>query len=176
MSILELLKDMITPYTDGEKPPLHIGEAYHLWYYLAGVDHIIRCEQVAYNTAHDEELKTAVEDLITNIHKPMREELLTFLQSEGVPIPPSTPEKPLNGPFLNIPEGAVLSDEEVANLIAWAIVTGIQIGVRGLTESLRPDVAAMFAKNQIMHLTWSITMKNLMHKKGWIKLPPPYQL
>lgn len=174
MNIIELLKGMVNPFTDGEKPPLHLGEAYHLWYYLAGVDHIIRSDQVAYNTVKDEELRAVIKDLINNVHKPMREELIDFLQSEGVAMPPTAPEKPLNGPFVNLPDGAVLCDQEVANLLIWATIMGMQIGIRGLTESLRPDVASLFAKYQIMQLTWSVTMKNLMHKKGWVKTPPPF--
>ncbi|MFC4767681.1 DUF3231 family protein [Effusibacillus consociatus] len=77
--------------------------------------------------------------------------------------------------LLQIPEGGKLTDDEIANQIVWATVIGIQIAVRGLSESTRADVAAMFAKYQILQVTWSVTMKQLMEKRGWLKVPPYFK-
>lgn len=54
---------------------------------------------------------------------------------------------------------------KIANQIVWATVIRIQIAVRGLSEATRADVAAMFAKYQILQVTWSVTMKQLNAKK-----------
>lgn len=112
INIFEVMKDAIEPFLDGEKQPLHVGEAYHLWYYLAGIEQTIRNDQIAYNITQDEELKEKMKDLINNVHKPMKQELTNFLRDEGVPVPPSSPEKPLYSDFLQIPEGAKLTDED----------------------------------------------------------------
>jgi hypothetical protein len=49
---------------------------------------------------------------------------------------------------------------------------GIQIATRGIIESTRADVGVMFAKYQIMKITWSLTMKELLTKRGWLLVPP----
>lgn len=52
---------------------------------------------------------------------------------------------------------------------------GIQIAVRGLTESTRADVGSMFAKYQMLQVTWSLTMKQTIQKRGWLNVPPHFK-
>lgn len=175
MNIFEVIKSAFQPFLDVEKPPLHVGEAYYLWYYLIGTENTLRNDQVAYNIVQDDDLKKAIKDIMENVHLPMIKELTEFLSNEGVPLPQVTPEKPLGKDFIDIPEGARLSDEEIANQLVWATTMGIQIAVRGLTESTRADVGTMFAKYQMLQVTWALTMKQLMQKRGWLNVPPYFK-
>ncbi|WP_419873677.1 DUF3231 family protein [Candidatus Pristimantibacillus sp. PTI5] len=174
MNLLEILKDAIKPFVDGKKPPLHVGEVMNLWFYLAASEQTMRGEQISFNIVQDAELKENLKEIINNVHAPIIKEITEFLRVEGVSLPSTTPEKPI-GDFRDIPEGAKLNDEEVSNLMQFNMVLGINYACRGLTESVRPDVAAMFAKFQIMKVTYSLPLKDLAMKKGWFKQPPYYQ-
>lgn len=173
--MLEIIKDILKPYTDGEKPPLHVGEVMNLWFYLAATEQTMRGEQVSFNIAQDPDLKEKLSDVIETVHSPIRKELVEFLRTEGVTLPQVTPEKPV-GDYRNIPEGSRLSDEEIANLLQFNIVSGITYACRGMTEAVRADVGAMFAKYQMMKITYSLGLKDLTAKKGWLKVPPYYHM
>lgn len=174
MNLLEILKDAMKPFIDGEKPPLNAGEVMNLWFYLAASEQTLRGEQISFNIVQDPELKENIKNIINNIHGPIIKELTEFLRTEGISLPQTTPEKPM-GDFRDIPEGAKLNDEEVANLVQFNLVLGINYACRGLTEAVRPDVATMFAKFQIMKVTASIPIKDLAMKRGWFKQPPYFQ-
>jgi hypothetical protein len=173
MNVFEVLKDAAKPFVDGKKNPLNVGEVMNLWFYLTGTQQTLKGDQVSYNIVTDPELKKKLEDVIENIHRPMVNELTEFFRKENIPLPNNTPEKSI-GDYQNVPEGAKLSDEEIANFLAYNLVVGITAATRGLTESVRADVAMMFAKYQVMKVTFSLTLKDLMVDRGWIKTPPPY--
>lgn len=174
MNFLEILKDMIDPFMDDKKPPLNVGEVMNLWFYLTATEQTMRGEQVSFNIVQDLQLRDKIEDVINNVHLPIRHELKEFLKKEGVPLPKTTPEKSV-GDFRTIPDNAKLSDEEVAHLLSFNIVLGINYACRGLTESVRPDVAALFAKFQMKKLAFSVTLKKLMQEKGWLLAPPDFK-
>ncbi|NRF92556.1 DUF3231 family protein [Paenibacillus frigoriresistens] len=174
MNIMEVLSDAVKPFLDGEKSPLNVGEVMNLWFYLNATEQTMRGEQVSYNIVEDLELKEKLKEVINDVHGPIFAELTEFLKAEGVPLPEASPDKPI-GDFRNIPEGSKLSDEEIASLHTFNIVLGINYASRGMTESVRPDVAAMFAKFQIKKFTYSITLKDLLMRKGWLKIPPYFK-
>lgn len=173
MNPFEILKSAFTPFVDGEKKPLHVGEVMNLWFYLTGTQQTLRGDQISYNIVQDEDLKEKLKDVIHNVHRPMITELEEFFRHEGIPLPSTTPEKPI-GDYRTIPDGAKMTDEEIANFLAYNLVVGINAAVRGLTESVRSDVGYMFAKYQMMKVTFSLTLKPLMEEKGWIRIPPYY--
>ncbi|HUC94045.1 MAG TPA: DUF3231 family protein [Paenibacillus sp.] len=168
MNPFEVFKDAIKPFLDGKKPPLHVGEVMNLWFYLTGTQQTLRTDEVAYNIAQDAELKEKLKDIIE--HEFGMEQ---FLRKEGVPLPPTTPEKPISD-YKDIPEGAKLTDEETANLLAYNLVIGIMSAARGFTEAVRPDVGMMFMKYQLTKATFGVTFKDLMQQRGWLKVPPYY--
>lgn len=145
----------------------------NLWFYLNGVEQSLRSDQVAYNTAVDTELKGKMEDLMHNIHSPMIVELKEFFKKEGIPLPETTPEK-LPGDYKTLPEGAKLTDEEIANLVVFNLVVGIDSAVKGQTESIRADVGYLFLKYQLMKVTFSLSFRAMMEEKGWLRIPPYY--
>ncbi|GFZ81523.1 hypothetical protein GCM10008018_29110 [Paenibacillus marchantiophytorum] len=174
MNILEVLNDAIKPFLDGEKPPLNVGEVMNLWFYLTATEQTMRGEQTSFNIALDPELKEKLQQVINDVHRPIFEELIAFLNAEGVPFTEPSRDKPV-GDFRSIPEGSRLSDEEIASLLSFNLVLGMNYACRGLTEAVRPDVAAMFAKFQMKKLTFAITFKDLLIRRGWLKTPPYFK-
>ncbi|MGG1552334.1 DUF3231 family protein [Paenibacillus ferrarius] len=175
MNLIEVLKSAFEPFLDGDKPPLHIGEAYHLWYYKIGIENTLKNAQIGFNVCQDPELKEKINDLIENVLEPIKTELEDFLKNEGVPLPNISPEKPLIMDVSNLSEGIKLTDEETANQLSWAVLMGIQIATRGLTESVRADVGAHFGKYQMLLMIWGLNMKQLLTKKGWLHTPPSFK-
>ncbi len=175
MNIFEVVKDAFAPFMDGEKKPLHTGEVMNLWAYLASAEQAVRIEQIAYNTAQDQELKEKLQDLIETVHKPIIQEIQEFLQKEGIPLPPITPEKPIveNMQF-QVPEWAKMTDEEIANFSAYKVVLGINNAARGISEAVRSDVGAMFGRFLMLKVTYALTLKRLMQERDWIRVPPYY--
>lgn len=173
MNLFEVMKDAFGPFMDGEKKPLHVGEVMNLWFYLHGTEQTLRYDQNALNIAVDPDLCEKLQDIIQNVHRPMIDELKEFFKKEAIPLPDLGPEK-LIGDFKGLPEGAGLTDEEIANLVAYNLVVGITSATRGITESVRSDVGYLFAKYQMSKITFSITFKALMQEKGWLRVPPYY--
>jgi hypothetical protein len=174
MNIFELITDAIKPYLDGEKSPLNVGEVMNLWFYLTATEQTLRGEQVSFNTVEDQELKEKLKDVMHDVHEPIRTEVVDFLKAEGVPLPKMTPDHTI-GEFRDIPKDGKLNDQEVANLVSFNIVLGINYATRGMTESVRPDVAAMFARFQLKKTLFMIPFRDLLKRKGWLMIPPYYQ-
>lgn len=158
---------------DGEKKPLHVGEVMNLWFYLHGTEQTLRYDQHAFNLAQNPELKKKIADIIENVHRPMIKELIQFFKDEGIPLPNVGAEK-IIGDFQALPVGAKMIDEKIANLIAYNLVVGITSATRGITESVKADVGYLFAKYQMMKITFSLTFKALMQEKGYMRVPPYY--
>ncbi|WP_226375396.1 DUF3231 family protein [Effusibacillus dendaii] len=101
-----------------------------------------------------------------------------FLKHEGVPLPRNTPDKSVSGDRLVINDSSRLTDEEIANTIMFNELMGIQIAVRGVTESTRSDVGAVFLKYFLflkcflMKVSWMQTLQHLMKQRGYLKIPP----
>ncbi|MGF7036495.1 hypothetical protein J2T17_007558 [Paenibacillus mucilaginosus] len=174
MNLFEVFKDAIKPFLDGEKPPLNVGEVMNLWFYTTATEQTMRGEQVSYNIVREPELKEMLRVVIHDVHGPIMEEVTEFMRAEGVPLPSMTPDKTI-GDFRELPEGAHLSDEEVANLLSFNIVLGINYACRGMTEAVRPDVAAMFVKFQMRKMTYAVSLREFLMRKGWLKVPPVYK-
>lgn len=171
MKLIETLKDTIAPLLDGEKEPLHVGEVMHLWSFLQNTELIIRLDQIAYNTTDDPELKEKLKDLIQEVNKPIAHEIKEFLLQEGVPLPKSSAEKPLSGLNQKVHAGIKLTDEEIANLVAYNLVESMRSAVLSITDATRVDVALMFAKFQMMKMNFATTLKPLMENRGWLNEP-----
>lgn len=173
MNLLEVTYDFFKPFIDGEKKPLNVMEVSNLWLFLAISNNTMRNEEYAYNIAQDSELKQILKDA-KKIHKSVAEEISRLLKEEGIPLPNDTPEKP-SGIFQDIPEGAKLNDEEIANLMSFNLLIGINYSSRGLTESIRTDVGLIFYKVIQKKAALGLPLKQLMGKRGWLRLPPYYK-
>jgi hypothetical protein len=144
-----------------------------MWLYTAMGENTIQNEQIAINTVEDDELREKMK-VALQVHTEVVNEMKEFLSKQGVPLPKPTPEKP-QGDFKYIPDGAKMTDQEVANMMSFNLVIALTYGVRGLSESVRADVAYLYAKFLTKHLTLSVQLKQLMEKKGWIQQAPAFK-
>ena len=173
MNILEVAYDSFKPFINGENKGLNVMEVSNLWLFLAICNNTLRNEELAYNTAEDGELKKILKDA-REIHKSIAEEINKILKKEGVPLPDDTPEKP-DIIVKDIPEGAKLNDEEIANLVSFNLLLGIDYASRGLTESIRSDIGYTFFKVIAKKALLGVTLKDLMQKRNWLRTPPAYK-
>lgn len=158
--------------TNEPKSPLHIIEAGDCWTYLTMVEEFIRYEEMGLNTTVDDEMKEMLNDLI-KICETQVKNLSKFMRREGIPLPDVTSSKPDSHPN-HIPLGVKLTDNELANGVAFKIVICLQACSKGQADSVRSDVGIMWLQ---YYLEWSMfgnTLKTLMRKRGWLKVPPYY--
>lgn len=174
MKLFDLIHDVFEPFMDGKKRPLNVMEVSNLWFFLLGTVTTMRNEEIGYNIAQDPELKQILKDVRDTVHIPIREELREFLMKEGIPLPPSTPEKPV-GDYRDIPEGAKLNDEELANLMSYNLAMGVNYASKGLTESIRADVGLLFSKIILRKTKASLTVKQYLERHEWLRIPPYYK-
>lgn len=174
VDLLQVAYDTFKPLINNERKPLNILEVSNLWMFLAISNNTLRNEELAINITHDSELKRILQDARV-IHKSVAEEINKLLKQEGVPLPQDTPEKPYVTDVKNIPEGAKLNDEEIANLISFNLLLGINYSARGLTESIRPDVGYIFLKVIAKKTILGVSLKTLMQNREWLRVPPPYK-
>ncbi|PLS02294.1 DUF3231 family protein [Neobacillus cucumis] len=173
MKLFEMIHDAFEPFMDGEKRPLNVMEVSNLWFFLLGTEISMRSEEIGINTALDPELRRILKEVRESVHIPIRDELIEFLKKEGVPLPKTTTEKPL-GDFKDIPEGAKLNDEELANLMSYNLAMGVTTASKGLTESIRADVGFIFSKIIMKKTMAGLTVKQYLDQNEWLRVPPYY--
>jgi hypothetical protein len=174
MKLFDLIHDVFEPFMDGEKKPLNVMEVSNLWFFLLGTVTTMRNEEIGYNIAQDPELKRILKDIRDTVHIPIREELIEFLMKEGISLPQSTPEKPV-GDFRDIPEGAKLNDEELANLMSYNLAMGVNYAAKGMTEAIRADVGLLFSKIILRKTAAGLTVKQYLDQHEWLRIPPAYK-
>jgi Protein of unknown function (DUF3231). len=173
MNLLETTYDMFKQFIVGDKKPLNYLEVANLWLNLTYAFNTIRLEELAYNTATDSELKQKLKDA-KKIHEDAAEEISELLKKEGIALPHNTPEKP-TADYTNIPDGAKLNDEEIANLMSYNLLEGINNATRGMTEAIRADVGLIFYKIINKKTALGLSLKQMMEKRGWLRVPPYYK-
>jgi hypothetical protein len=174
MKLFEVVHDVFEPFIDGEKKPLNVMEVSNLWFFLLGTETTMRNEEIGYNLAQDPELKKILKDIRENLHVPIRDEIKEFLMNEEVPLPKTTPEKPV-GDYKDIPEGAKLNDQELANLMSYNLAMGVTQAAKGLSESIRADVGLIFSKIIFKKTISGLTVKQYLEKQEWLHIPPYYK-
>ena len=158
--------------TNEPKSPLHIIEAGDCWTYLTLMEEFIRYEESALNTTTDDEVKEMLNDVI-QLCEVQVQSLKKLMKKEGIPLPDTTAAKPNSDPN-DIPLGVKLTDSEIANGVAFKLVTCLQACSKGQADSIRDDIGRMWLQ---LYLEWAIfgtTLKTLMRKRGWLKVPPYY--
>lgn len=175
MNAFSVIYDMFEPFLDGEKKPLNLMEASNLWLFHAITDNTMRNEEIAYNIARDPDLKNLLKEVKEKIHQPIGFEISQILRAEGVSLPDTTPAKPI-GDYKDIHEGAKLTDEEIANMMSFNLLLGINYASRGLTESIRADVGLVFFKIIVKKVTFGLSVKRLMEERGWLRMPPSFKV
>ncbi|OXM84335.1 DUF3231 family protein [Paenibacillus rigui] len=172
MSVLEsaakILKDLIDPH----KNPLHVGEVMSCWLYLAGLEEAKGYVESALSTTVDSELIHALKE-DERVGKDQRQRLKLFMLNEGVTLPPAPEPKPTSDPN-NVPMGVKFTDDEIANALSIKIVALIVNAATSSAQSIRTDVGLMFTEFQAEKMILGANLKELMRKRGWLKVPPYY--
>lgn len=154
--LLQALKSVVQSFIkDENKTPLHIGEAMGCWIFLALAG------------------ETQVQTEAVNMFKSQKERISAFMRSEGIPLPPLSESKPISDPN-SVPLGVKLTDNELANSLKKKVSMAITNCSEAASQSLRSDVSLMWAEFLQEHITFLLTFKSLMRKRGWLKVPPPY--
>lgn len=170
--MFESAMNVIQSLTDNRKDPLHVGEVMSCWTYLAFINSIITYEEIGLNTTTDPGLKELYKDAI-KIAQSHKKELTEVMIKEGVNLPPSPESKPNSDPNA-IPQGVKFTNDELVNTLNINFVTAADMCTAAASQCLRTDIGLMFLKFQTDKLSLGFKAKELMQKKGWLKVPPHY--
>jgi hypothetical protein len=99
--------------------------------------------------------------------------LKSFMVNEGIPLSQASESKPKSNPN-NVPLGAKMTDEEIANFVSVKIATNIVLCATNMSQSIRNDIALIWARFQSEKMVLGMELKTAMRKRGWIKVPPYY--
>jgi hypothetical protein len=142
------------------------------WMYLTMLEEEIANVQIGLNTTTDNELLDALHASM-EIANAQSQTLRDFMLQEGITLPPVSEKKPQSDPHA-IPMGFKLTDDEIANALSIKVVANYMMCATGAVQSVRNDVGIMFAGFQAEKLKYGASLKTLMRKRGWIKIPPYY--
>lgn len=172
-NIFDSIKDIFINDSLGDnKEPLHIGEVMDLWTYYGMLSESNRFVEVGLNTTSDGDLIKLLKVSFDNCHKQIIE-IQELLRSEGVPLPETSESKPKSD-SRDIPPGVKLSDDEIANGLAIKNISSIMICAGGISQAIRLDVGGMWLKFFMVRVKYGVTLKGVMRKRGWLKIPPNY--
>ncbi|MBD7936936.1 DUF3231 family protein [Cytobacillus sp. Sa5YUA1] len=159
-----------TSVEEDPKQNPHIGEAMGCWLYYTSIAEEIPALETCLNTTTDNELI----ELLTESKRLAEHQKLTlekFMIKEGIPLSNTAQSKPNSDPN-NIPLGVKSTNDEIANLISIKVASNIMMCSTNMTQSIRNDIGLMWARFYAEKMIFSMNLKNTMHKRGWLKIPP----
>jgi hypothetical protein len=154
------------------KSPLHVIEVGDCWKYLATVEEFIRYEEIGLNTTTDDEVKEMLNDVVQLCESQVKR-LSQFMKQEGIPLPEVTSSKPISKPN-EVPLGVKLTDDEITNGVTFKLVTCMNQCSKAQADAIRNDIGMTWLKFYFEWVVFGTTLKTLMRKRGWIKIPPYY--
>lgn len=156
-----------------QKEPLHYGEVFSLWSYLAVAKGNSASYQTLYNHAGDKELKRLLEELVQGI-KQETQEIEEVLKTNGVALPPTPPERAV-ADSEDIPVGARVNDPEISAAISLNISQGLVACSQAIGQSAREDIAMLFGQFHMNKVQAGAKALRLNKEKGWLVLPPTHR-
>lgn len=168
-AVTNTLKTLVV---DESNSPLHTGEVTSCWTYYISINEFISFEEVGLNTTVDDEVREMLTDAIKLCEKQVTQ-LEEFMKKEGIPLPELPASKPASDPN-DIPLGAKSTDDEITNGVGIKVATAIMQCATGQAQSIRNDLGLMWVKFHLEMVTFGTTLKTLMQKRGWIRVPPYY--
>ncbi|MUK90521.1 DUF3231 family protein [Ornithinibacillus sp. L9] len=158
--------------TNEPKSPLNVIEIGDCWKYVSVIEEFIRYEEIGLNTSTDDEVIELLNDVIKTCESQVKR-ITTFMRDEGIPLPEVASAKPKSN-SKEIPLGVKLTDDEITNGIAFKLLTCMQTCAKGQADAIRNDVSIMWLQFYSEWVTLGTTLKTLMRKRGWLKVPPYY--
>ena len=172
-NIIEAATSLIGSLVDHEpKPPLHVGEVMSCWFYMGILEEAHAFETAGLNTTVHSDLRQALNDGVKLCQKQI-DKLRKFMMDEGIPLPATSPEKPKSEPN-QIPFGVKATDTELSNGMSLKVAGAVIHCAQSASQSIRNDVGMMFIEFQTEMMTYGVTLKTLMRKHGWLKVPPSF--
>ncbi|EJL42831.1 MULTISPECIES: DUF3231 family protein [Brevibacillus] len=150
--------------------PMHYGEVFGVWVYLATTKALLAGYQTAMNHAGDTDLKDFLEDLMQTMKKEI-ERLEDLLKLAGVGLPPTPPDRPV-ADANSIPVGARLNDSEIALGISRDIAGGLLTCSQIMSQSIREDIGMMFGEFHMTKAQSGYRLLRILKEKGWLISPP----
>jgi hypothetical protein len=92
---------------------------------------------------------------------------------EGIHLPPTSEERPNSEPNA-VPLGVKLTDDEITNGLSIKTVIAITHCATAASQSIRVDLSSLFTHCMLEKMKFGSSLKDVMRKKGWIKVPPYY--
>ncbi len=172
-NVFETVKDFLQMNLDNEpKNPLHVGEVMSCWLYLALMDEATVYIQIALNTTTDDDVIKILKDSLKQCEE-QGKRFKEFMKKEGVHLPPTSEQRPNSEPN-EVPLGVKLTDDELMNGLSIKTITAITSCATAASQSIRNDVGALFTQCMLEKMKFGTSLKELMRKRGWIKVPPYY--
>ncbi|GKU82947.1 DUF3231 family protein [Niallia sp. NCCP-28] len=172
-NIFESFKDFVFPYENYDKKyPLHTGEVTNFWLLLTMLEEGITFYQIALNTTKDEELRHVLQHG-ESLSKSTIQKLSKFMKNEGIPLTKPPLPKPNSDPNA-VPQGVKQTEDEIANLISVKVAAEMTLLGQALAESMRNDAGQILLATFYELLKFGTSLKNMMLKRGWLKIPPYY--
>ncbi|MFE8697482.1 DUF3231 family protein [Cytobacillus sp. FJAT-53684] len=172
-TIFESLKDYFQMQLDAEpKNPLHVGEVMSCWLYLTLMDEARVFIQIGLNTTTDDDVIKMLRDSYNQCDSQSKR-FKEFMRQEGIHLPPTSEDRPNSDPN-GVPLGVKLTDDEIMNGLSIKTVAAATTCATAACQSIRNDVASLFMQCMLEKMKFGVSLKDLMRKRGWIKVPPYY--
>ena len=130
-----------------DERPLHVGEVMSLWKVAAAFEDGRTIILGLLNHTNDAELKRFMESYISDKAK-----------ADADDVPPA----------------ARFESVEIATMLAAELLAGIQSVQEGALQCLRYDLGSMLLELEAAAYRQSFVLREMMEKRGWLKLPPPW--
>ncbi|WP_421378376.1 DUF3231 family protein [Bacillus salacetis] len=172
-NIFSSLKDYLQMKLDDEpKNPLHVGEVMSCWMYLALMDEATVYVQIGLNTTNDDEVRKILTESLKQCDV-QGQRFKEFLKIEGVHLPRTSEQRPNSDPN-GVPLGVKMTDDEIMNGISMKTAAAVMHCAAAASQSIRNDVGMLFTQCMLEKMKFGTEVKEVMRKKGWIKVPPYY--
>ncbi|WP_018922088.1 DUF3231 family protein [Salsuginibacillus kocurii] len=152
------------------KQPLHYGEVFDLWTFLAGLKGKIAANQTMMNHCGDTDLHHFLSGLVEQDRKEAKD-IEEILKANGVVLPPAPPER-AEARMEDIPAGARITDPEISAALSRDIGLGLVACSQAMAKTLREDIAMMFGQIHVNKAQKGAELLRMNKEKGWVVTPP----
>lgn len=156
-----------------QNEPMHYGEVFGIWSYLATTKGLLVGYQTFINHTGDKDLKNFLEDLTQSMRQEIRQ-VEDLLKVNSVGLPPSPPERPVAS-LESIPVGARFNDPEIAAGVSRDIAAGLITCSQIMGQAIREDIGMMFGQFHTAKAQFGGRLLRINKEKGWL-VPPPLHL
>lgn len=153
--------------------PMHYGEVFGVWAYLATAQGLAAGYQVFLNHIGDKDLHKLVSEAL-ELKKQELQQIETLLKENGVSLPPAPPDRP-KASAEEIPVGARFMDGEISLAVSKDIAAGLIACSTIMGHSIREDIGAMFGQFHVQKAALGLKFLRLNKEKGWLIPPPLHQ-